>query len=984
MKQAINRRISLKICIGLLFSTLLLLYFCIKVYAAGGSYQEVNFLSRTKVYSGGDNYIPDLNEYPYNSSGTVTAIGFDSLYGAKKGFIDYKGEVPYDDRDNDWAKNYRYFNGTKLGGITRNPWVLNDSGKIDGNGTYKDNGNDWKDASETTDLHALGLTTTDSDFFGLNIGAIGLWIVNALYWVTSSIVKLVITINTFDLGALISAIDSNGKLAQQLASLFAIDPNTGAISPFLIFGGASFLICFISICVKIVTGKQGTGRQLFNEFGFFLIAVVLCAFYFTGTNVSKMSNFGVDFLKKLSIDLATSSNSTTAVFKYATGDLNADTGATQKALINKIYIDQIIKAQFGYSVDELYIQDANGNDSFGGTADEAMDLIAHTSFNINTSTNGNSVNNLGYFWWAANSGVATSGETSSVPFYKSGGSYYVNTSNSDRVLFVIDFLNYVKNQEGQSTAVQAKVDKIFNTFTDPNYGSACLSILIVCVENLCLAYCLLFIMVFCLIGQCIIVFGSYAMVVMPAMILFPKTRDIARGMSYTYLLGFLRFLIGSALFSAAILVNVILCQSGIPGIILSCFVSIGLGKFAPNIIQQINLKLSDWGRGKELSGMSRFYHGMNNKIDNYSWKSRRERRAKTKVLDENGNWVERGTRASRIQEGIRKGQNPFKSSSSKLSKEEMIDNLNTVDNAEISFRKDYTDTIETVTTTTTTDTTSEQRFERKSATLIAGVNTTKAGVTAVSGGLNGNSSELMLSSSTNEIDNANNALIGTQASASIGVKLEAERTKETSNVRTTTTQVVDTQNRSNSVAGESSVLKLEFGKSKYANNKVEGAFDADVNPEKVIKKAQKQADKERKKLNKKIAFASKFSSTLAEGIAAKAQQESKHKEELKQEIIKNSVKKVNSLNDGEEFIFDLNEQTKNARESLLSNTAHASREARGKSFDKARESFTKADIEQIQREISKQLNIKDVKNSNHLKDNSTTVDSNNDGGTIDW
>lgn len=651
---SIKRNISIKRII-LSISVVLALSLainCMVVMAAGSNFQLPSFLDRYDVYSGGSTYTPNYDDYPFNKSNT-TAIGFDSLYGSMKPLFKYKGEVPNSIANEEWAEKYRTYDGEMIDGRPR-PWSRTSS-------ITEDN---LKPTNR--DPHIWSMTVSNA---WLELGAIGLALVSGFNWIFSMLIKLMITLKSFNIAGLVEAMDSSGNLSKQISSIFLINPDTGAMSPFLIFSIFAFVISFIGLSMRVIRGRA-SARNVASEFGFFVLALLISGMYFSTNNALKLSKVGIDFMTSLSNALTVSANDSTSIFLYSSGDAYADNSSTQHALISKNYIDQLINAQFGVPVDGLYIINPDGSDGNFGTKAEVQEAMKETfgaeataeSMSVVTDVNGSiKINNLGYWLWAANSGVAIydgTGQTSPA-FYNSGNQTLVRTGSSDRMLYAIDFLSNIRaihKAKGEAgDAIVNKVDKIMNNLTTPNYYKAINNVIGVMIQNLTLAYAIISVSIFAVIGQMIITFGSYCMVIMPALLLFNGTRSTANKIKWSYLLGFLRYTIGTALFNSIIVISTLLSQQGIVGMLVSAVICILLGKFGPELIRGINMYITQLGRGKELRFMSNVYHGMDRILNKYSYSSRKRNAGERSTISEK---VE--STFEKVQEGIKKGENPFK------------------------------------------------------------------------------------------------------------------------------------------------------------------------------------------------------------------------------------------------------------------------------------------------------------------------------------
>ena len=587
---------SHKRCITALLASFVMVFLLAPiVYAATDGFIEPFLTQRKTVVEGKGTYSPNPASYPFNSD-SASSIGFDSLYGNSRGFVIYKGEVPFSLYD---KFPYRYYNGTDINGQPR-PW------------SDQSNMTESDVVDDSMDPHLWAMTQS-SDAVGSFFGSIGLGAMNGLHWLSKLLVDLSITVKSIDLSSILTIFDQgSGELAKTLSSIFLIDTQTMTLSPFMMFALLMFVVSLVAMTFKTIRGDN-TVKNVLQEFGIFAVALLVAGLFFTPTNPAKISHVGIDFISSLSNELSVGAlGDAGAVYSYGTGSSGMDNAATQKGLVDKVYIDSIIEAQFGYPVNDLYLVGPSGGEGGFGTEDQVKQAMEATfeggninSMRIATDTAGeNTINNLGYYLWAANSSVAIGNDMA--PFSVSNGAN-VSLDSNNRVLYVVDFLSNLREQNSGNAEITNKVDRIMQSLVNPNYGSACGSVFMSFLQNLFLALGLVQIALFCVLGQTIIIVGSFALVIMPAMLLFKGTRDIARRMVWTYLLAFFRFLIGSALFNALICVVVLLSSQGIGGMIISMILSLLMAKFGPMIIQEINMYISRTVGGRELGFVNRAY-----------------------------------------------------------------------------------------------------------------------------------------------------------------------------------------------------------------------------------------------------------------------------------------------------------------------------------------------------------------------------------------
>lgn len=546
----------------LIFIILLSITFIIfkdNVLAAGGTFQLANMFNRTKVLSGLENYIPTSAEYPFNTS-SATQIGFDKLYGTEKRLITYYGEIPYTLKDEDAFLNYRYFNGDSIDGKSRN---------------YNLGSSDITEDND--DIRLQAMTVSHDELVSVDLVYIILLVLfNKLPQV---ILTVLFTIKNFDFGEIIGQYDS--KLVEMLRKIFLFNGNR--LSPFLVFGVGLFMVSLVCASIKIIKGtdEKRSWRYVLNEFGFFTLAAIVSSIFLTTTNVTKFNSIGLNFITYLSNELVADASDGLAIFKTSAGSTTKDITETQSSFLNKILIDQLIYIQFGITVDDL-------EGSSWGTSE------------FTVSNGGASVSNLGYWFWAADSGV----EISDRPFYSSGTGTWVKTASNERVLFLIDFLN---SKRGDKTS---EVNTIMQRFCTPNYTNSYLILILTFALYASLFVVLGICTLFSFSGEVIVILGGYFMVILPTLLLFNKTRIFAKKMCYSYIFGLVRYLVGTVLFNAILAVVVLLCESGYPGIILSIGLCVVLFTFSRKLLGELNEMLNRMARGKELN----FMNNLNRKI----------------------------------------------------------------------------------------------------------------------------------------------------------------------------------------------------------------------------------------------------------------------------------------------------------------------------------------------------------------------------------
>ena len=635
MKEKFKFKFKHLICIILLL-TLSLGIFSQITYAATGFNKPA--FDGGSVFNGGDNYTPNTTKYPWTEK-DVRTISFDELYGSDKTLFSYKGEVPYANKDDDFAKGFYMYKGNTIDGKER-PYsnkAIDEDRDLD---------------TSNRDPHIWAMTQSYSF---ISIGSFLVSGTNALYRVTNFIIGLFTSARMFNMSDILATFDKDLSFTKAIYKIFIYDTEKNQISPFMLVAIAGFIISIISLSFSAISGKGNKSfRSIINEISVFTLAAAISAMFISPDNTSTLSNAGLTLLNGITMDLVGTSTEAGTLFYYQTspdGQSDEDIIQTQKALLNKNFIDLLIQAQFGYSPDDLYIVSSDGTSSSFGDLGKVTEALQSTFKNGSRSSmvvkttldaSGHSVNNLGYFWWAANSGVAIKNTNGEYPFYKSGDGTDYNTGTNERMLYVIDFLSNLRalnDGDNGNKEVVKKIDNIMNNITSPKYSTAVFQTLLLVVHNFILAASLLFITIFILAGEVIVVFGSYAMIILPILLLIKQTRKFAKQLCFSYIFAYVRYVIGCAVFNVVLILVSLLCGFGTMGITISMIACFILMKFGPNIMIQINRYITQEEMRKGLQFTRGFYNASNNAMGVYTYDERKKRVDNRIVKNKDGEYV---------------------------------------------------------------------------------------------------------------------------------------------------------------------------------------------------------------------------------------------------------------------------------------------------------------------------------------------------------
>lgn len=535
-------------------------------------------------------------DYMYFTSSTK-AIGYDFLYGSDKGLIEYFGEVSKEDHKNKKAKDYYYYPSDTIDGYKRH---------------FADSKDFKEDPSKVTDPRYKSLTVSHGAF---NVAAMVTAVFTTLQKLFALILKFWISIANFDIGSILDSLNGASGFSKTLSTLFLINPDNGTPSPLFTLSLGFFMFRFVSLAVNLAKGgNRGTAKGVFQEVGLMFAALVLASLFSVANGPSSLASTATNFTSKLGSEIAAAGSPASGVFATQTDKSNTDIITTQSSQVTQIWINQIIQAQFGVSVNDLWIEKDDGTSSFGDKTDVTQainDTFAGEDPGLDgfKLSNGNqTINNLGYWYYAANSNTAIS---------RNGKPFAANGKNTDlqqnasaaRTVLAVDFLANLRKikAEKKDSAMVAKIDNIMNYLTTPSYGMLFMSSIVIMILYGIMVFSLLSVGIFAFSGKVICSLGVYAIAVMPLMMLIKKTRKTAKGLMVSYLMAFMRYLSGSALFNLILAINVLLASNGLGGMAVAMVVSLLMTKASSHLIQMINQQVTELGRNLgEHSGINRF------------------------------------------------------------------------------------------------------------------------------------------------------------------------------------------------------------------------------------------------------------------------------------------------------------------------------------------------------------------------------------------
>lgn len=358
--------------------------------------------------------------YPYsNDSLTIEKVGFDILYGTKRGFVMYTGEVPFagthnaDGDANDgfegipynpvFDKSHSYLNsaqdywGTDADAITVDPSSLQELEEL---------------AGTNTSLRLYSLLCADKH---TGFGAVTTWLSNAVYdifkffaWIASLVCTLIIRLKNIDIIEILNALHLD-EVSDVIFEALIADKNggkIGALSPLAIIATCVLLVSIAAYTYRYVTGKDKMKDFWTDILSLFLIGILLISTGLTGkqvelgTTLAEVTNELIQAVEDPSMDMWQT--------KTANGSATMDLMYSEISKVNKAFIDLQICTQFGVSD----IKDLDYSNL--STADTDILTEYYPTDPENGEPAGDEFTNLGYYYWFANSPAASKTENNTV------------------------------------------------------------------------------------------------------------------------------------------------------------------------------------------------------------------------------------------------------------------------------------------------------------------------------------------------------------------------------------------------------------------------------------------------------------------------------------------------------------------------------------------------------------------------------------------
>lgn len=644
MQQQLLKKVCPIILLLVVFITAI--SFCFTHVHAGESFAE-----NSAAWSNIQNslYAKESDTYPYNSTtlspysslskGNVKAVPLDVLYGTTKGFglTEYHGEVPYvqtydgDNRTTGFGNKYAKPGTTIESGSKNNPGGVDaktywgfENGTVNGMSISKDANSaklsDYEkiNDSEIISLRLYALANTNGGFFG----AIGSFFSNLLYMVgvglaslATMLLSLIVTAKNIDIESIMNMLNLKG-LSDIMTNNFIFNSDNLALSPFALFA----LIMFIfAIVVYAINYAKGRDRQngLKDIILTALIGILVIGMCLSG-NIVTLGSTAADAANKLMATIAgvTTSNSGNVFGTDINDSQNTNKVAqiSEMSMINKIFIDMQICAQFGVSdINDLNVTKLGDYSAYlanegcyyisgqkyqvGPTNGILMQYVDKSTTptgvsNVNMMTEFN--NNLGYYYWFANSSVSK--KTVQNVVFPSTNSNVVEDKLDAIITYLQAIYNY--NIKVNQTSQNAVIRNIILSLARPNGASGCLSLLLLTAILVIMGICLFKYCLNVMIGKLELFLSILGLAVAGPLMLTTNKKLVQTGKSIIGMIpvAFIEITIYSIIFDIIVYLVASLMSTNILQLLVLLFLIILLMKFNPVLQEKIKQLLDNTTR----------------------------------------------------------------------------------------------------------------------------------------------------------------------------------------------------------------------------------------------------------------------------------------------------------------------------------------------------------------------------------------------------
>ena len=516
------------------------------------------------------------NKYPFSSEkATIQQVGFDILYGTSKPLLRYIGEVPYSNTHENGSAGAGMW---KLPYIKENPTIDNEDywGKTGLSNeqvtrTQLEGVND----KEIVSLRLFALASTSK------IPVIGIIynLISFVAYLFGLFIWLIISIKNINITVFMEALKLD-KINDLLVKLFIMSDGadgTRRLAPAMIFALVALVITIVGYFINFLTGGK-KAKDLFGD----IIVVVIFGSVIIGTALTGRTVEVGSYLSDITNQFLVSVNPTMQdnnIFdtRVVGGNSTQTITTVESSTINKAYIDAQICTQFGVdSIEEL---------SFKSLGDTTGEVAKQYLLGYNKNTNID--NNLGYYFWFANSS-AKNLTNSEIP--------NISETQTDKLSSMVTYLQVLYNHG--TDEVKANIRNIMLNLSSPSIGFSILKMIVLACVLLGTGLCLgkyAFKVAFSKLG---VLLGVIAMPIAGILIITTNKKSVkmGKGMLGIFAVSILKVTIFSMFFDLVIFVISSMLNTNIVVMVIALVALIAMYKFNPVIEKALDGIIRDFER----------------------------------------------------------------------------------------------------------------------------------------------------------------------------------------------------------------------------------------------------------------------------------------------------------------------------------------------------------------------------------------------------
>lgn len=545
--------------------------------------------------------VGDINSYPikYTTDDIgpeFTQLGFDILLGTKRDMVSYTGEIPLKWKDREGLTLVPYSNysaqSKEYWGIYSGPkgdqnideyWNFTEgqelafveemAGEKDG-----DSG-----SSEVTSIRMYALTKSSSfSILDNKFSQFSYAIWQELCGLSAGILKIFIAVKNVSIAKVLEALNLD-KLVKLFTKVLIQD--SGHFSIFMIIAIISFIFAIVGYAINFARGKQqkqgGALKDILILFFCGITIVAMCIY----RNPTTIGTSAANAVNKITTELVYDSvagghDLWQSKAKKSIINDSTEVSYNETTLINKTLIELQILNQFGVQdIEDLDIKNFHNVKDIGFIKlnnDGERDL---TNFG----------NNLGYYYWFANS-PSPEYKGNLTNTYRNG--VYNSGKVDARLEAIMSYLQkaYTKASDDGDTKTKARILNIVDHFANPNTANGAVLYFLLTIEYVLLCLVLARLVLKILLGKLLISGSVLGLPVAGPLLITTKPKCVSAGklILMTLVTYSIQVFVLSVLFDLVLNVIGVLIAPNILNILLAMAVTIGLHAFLPNLYRQLD------------------------------------------------------------------------------------------------------------------------------------------------------------------------------------------------------------------------------------------------------------------------------------------------------------------------------------------------------------------------------------------------------------